>query len=374
MDYRNLLSACALTSITLLLVGAKGKLSGPPVTRDRRKTSSGKSTQATAVGARRIFERTLGVGLPFYATMKLGTDRAALIMLVALAADISNNEDETTQLKSIKGWKRLVIYRQWTLASIAFQIFCDFVGLTSQSVIWELSIGYVALVLSILFLPPPFPSVKSKNSPTSSFSATSTSPASRVLAAHWESRSQAKPTPISQPIVSPLLSTSRDIDLTLVAGLTLGVLTCIIFVFTSSAGALSYTDVGFGFLAACAAALSFLLAQPHTIRQNSSLGLIIGSVLFLALMAGLRSDSWSHILYQGLFISVSFTAIKLDTLLPASKPSHSERHTLHQHHHTNQEGQPSRFSEMLLRSCQHWPLLHSILAEKDSRRIFYFMR
>ena len=372
---RSLLSACALTSITLLLVGVKGKLSSPPVIRDRRKNPQGKSNKTTAMGARRIVERTLGVGLPFYATMKLGTDRVGLIMLVALAAGITNIENETTDLKSIKGWKSLIMHRRWTLISITIQVLCDFIGLTSHALAGELCIGYIALALSILILPPPFPSLKSKHYSTSSFSVTPASPVSRALAAQWESRTQAKLTLAPQYAVSPLLSTSQDIDLTLAASIALGALTCIIFFFSmASAGALPLIDMGFGFLSACAAALSFQFAQPQSIRQNSGLGLVLSSVLFWALMAILRSDTWSRILYQGAFISVSFAAIKLDNMLSLSKSSQSERQTLHQHQHTSQQGQPSRFSEILIRSCQHWPLLHSILVEKDSRRIFYFMR
>lgn len=375
MGGQNFLFTCAVTSMTLLLVGVKGKLSSPLTVRDRRKNASGKSSQTTAIGARRIVERTLGVGLPFYATMKLGTDRVALVMLVALAAGITNTENETTDLKSTKGWKRLIIQRRWTLASIVFQILCDFMGLTSHSMAWELFIGYVALALSIFFVPPPFPSLKPKNSPTSSFSVAPASPVLRILAAQWESRPQGKPALAPQILISPLLSTPQDINLTLAASIALGALTCIIFFFSrAGAGAMPLIDIGFGFLSACAAALSFQFVQPHSIRQNTGLGLILGSVSFWALMGVLRSDTWNQILYQGVFISVSFTAIKLDNFLTLSKSSQSERQTLHQHQHTSQQGQPSRFSEMLLRSCRKWPFIHSILAEKDSRRIFYFMR
>lgn len=34
----------------------------------------------------------------------------------------------------------------------------------------------------------------------------------------------------------------------------------------------------------------------------------------------------------------------------------------------------SRFTNMLLPYTAKWPLLHTIVTEKDSRRIFYFMR
>lgn len=372
---RGLFAACALTSITLLLTGLKGKLGGAPIVLDRRKHASGKSSQTIAVTVRQIVEQTFGIGLPFYATLKLGGDRVALIMLIALTADITNVEEDTTDLKSIKDWRKLIKHRQWTLASITVQILCDLVGLTAYSNIWSLSMGYVALALSVLFIPPPFPSLKPKYSSTSSFSSTSSSSVSRALATQWESRTLVKAAPSSYVAVSPLISTSRNINLTLAASITLGALTCItFFMSTASIGALSLVDIGFGVFSAFAAALSFQLVQPHSLRQNSSLGLALGSVLYLVLMAVLRSDIWNSIAYQGIFIGVSFVATKVDIYLSLSaSSSHSEHQIQNQHSHAGRHGQPSRFSELLLKSFQHWPLLHSILVEKDSRRIFYFM-
>lgn len=34
----------------------------------------------------------------------------------------------------------------------------------------------------------------------------------------------------------------------------------------------------------------------------------------------------------------------------------------------------SRFTNLLLPYTARWPLLHTVMTEKDSRRIFYFMR
>ena len=43
-------------------------------------------------------------------------------------------------------------------------------------------------------------------------------------------------------------------------------------------------------------------------------------------------------------------------------------------HVQNKSEKRSRFTRLLLPYTEGWPLLHSILVEKDSRRIFYFMR
>ncbi|KAH7313195.1 cation efflux family-domain-containing protein [Rhexocercosporidium sp. MPI-PUGE-AT-0058] len=53
--------------------------------------------------------------------------------------------------------------------------------------------------------------------------------------------------------------------------------------------------------------------------------------------------------------------------------SHSHEHD-HLHNHALHVEQPrSKFTSLLLPFAMRWPLLHTILADKDSRRIFYFM-
>ena len=49
-------------------------------------------------------------------------------------------------------------------------------------------------------------------------------------------------------------------------------------------------------------------------------------------------------------------------------------HRDHSHHLGPIPGPRSRFTNFLLPFVLKWPLLHTIMAEKDSRRIFYFMR
>lgn len=377
-----LMCTSILTSATLLLVGCKGKIGGATKTLDRRKSSLGTRgrpaslpSQTTKARARQIIGRVFSVALPFYATFKLGGDRVALVMLVALAADIIRVEDEISELKTIKGWRRLLTHRRWTLASIFLQFFYDLVRSSNYSAAWDFCMGYLALTLSILFIPPPFPLHKSKTSTTSSSVSTSASSISRVLATQWDARTMARPAPDLPSKTSPLVSTAQDVNLTLAAGAIVGAFSCILFLSsTKSAGSLSLTNLTFGFFSICATALTFLVVQPRSIRQNRGLGLVLGSSLSLVLMTILRSDPWALITFQALFIGLSFTATTLDTHLLSLTSTRSEyqQHpiTLNTTHH----GHPSRFSELLIRSFQHWPLLHSILVEKDSRRIFYFMR
>ena len=372
-----LLSTIGLASSTLLLVGLRGKISGPPTKLDRRKSSTGRTDKGFGAGVRRVLERSIGVGLPFYATMKLGSDRVALIMLVALTADITNVEDEKTDLISSKGWKRLLTHRRWTLISISLQIIGDFMGLSACCSRWDLVVGYLALLLSIFFVSPPFPSLKVKASPTSSFGTASPASTPKLLATQWEASPWPKTNPDSYRATSPLVCTTEDINLTLAAGTALGGLTWVIFLISRpGADTMNFVDLGLGFLSVCAAALSYQLVQPHTIRKNSGIGLLLGSVISWGLMTIFKTETWSYIAYQGICIGVTFAATKLDTLQSLST-SHTHHQTHHRAHHmdcndTNHH-MPSRISRFMLDSSQKWPLLHSILVEKDSRRIFYFM-
>lgn len=48
-------------------------------------------------------------------------------------------------------------------------------------------------------------------------------------------------------------------------------------------------------------------------------------------------------------------------------------HDHHSHKHSHAAEPRSKFTSLLLPLVMRWPLVHTIMAEKDSRRIFYFM-
>lgn len=60
-------------------------------------------------------------------------------------------------------------------------------------------------------------------------------------------------------------------------------------------------------------------------------------------------------------------------------PSEAEAHDDHDHDHNHDHGEQdhsvkrSRFTALLLPYTAGWPLLHAIMTDKDSRRIFYFI-
>lgn len=62
----------------------------------------------------------------------------------------------------------------------------------------------------------------------------------------------------------------------------------------------------------------------------------------------------------------------LSDVTPYEPPSHHSHHG-HSHKHTTPVEPRSRFTNFLLPVVLRWPLLHTIMVQKDSRRIFYFM-
>lgn len=378
-----LLEISALTSLTLVLVGLRGKIGimSATVLDKRKKSLTGmEEVQKTRWFhmARRIAARFLTVGLPFYATSKLGGARVALVMLTALASNIMTVEEETTDLTQAKGWSRLLTQRRWTLVSILLQLVSDVIGFTNSSAAVEIALGYITLGIIVFVLPPCFLSSRPRVSVVTSTAPASESKTSAVLATPWEIPPQLEDSPSRVLTISPMICSPEDVNLTFYSGIVLVILSTIVFVFSGpSAGTTSQYQLPWSLLSTLATALALTMADPRSLRGNKKFGLIFGSLLSSFISTMLCSEAWSLLVYQSIFIGISFAATKHDThtAFPVSSQSDHHQHRHHQPTRLNipEHAQMSRFSEFVIQHIPHWPLLHSILAEKDSRRIFYFM-
>lgn len=377
-----LLEISTLTSLTLVLVGLRGKIgimSATGLDKRRRSLAGMEEVEKTQWMhmVRRITARLLTVGLPFYATSKLGGARVAVVILMALASNITTVEEQSTVLTQTKGWSMLLAQRRWTLVSIMLQLVLDLTGFTNSSAAVDIGLGYIALGVAVFVLPPCFLSSRPKVSVVTSTAPASESKTSAVLATPWEIPPQLEDNSPKVPTISPMICSPEDVNLTFFSGIVVGTLRTIVFVFSGpSAGAASQYQLAWSLLCAFATALALITVDPRSLRGNRKIGPILGSVLSSLILTTLRSEAWSSLTYQSIFISISFAATKLDTQSALTVLSHSDHH--HHHHHPAklsipEHAQLSSFSEFVIQHIPHWPLLHSILAEKDSRRIFYFM-
>ncbi|KAL8700283.1 MAG: hypothetical protein Q9201_005530 [Fulgogasparrea decipioides] len=371
----------AVTAATLILAGLLGKLAGVPGTSERKVSpGSGKSASWSSPTifskARKITERLSCVALPLYAALSLGGSRVALVLLVAIFAKIMTLEDGVTTLADAKGWKQLVHYRRWTLVSVLAQGLFDFLGRMNSFGYATLATGYLALVISIVFLPPPLPSVirdvpshEDTNKPAS---------ASVVLSSGFETPSAPEVSSLKKSTVSPLLCTPDEVSITLQAGVISAVFCCLAYLRSNlSAGAFSLTTFGWFFLTTFTTTSCILVAQPQSLQENKGIGFLIGSITSSLASYLLRDGIWRLLACQSILICLSFVATQIDTKTVVAISSKSSHRYNPSHHramsHTTHSEDHSKFTRYLLETFQHRPLLHSILVEKDSRRIFYFM-
>lgn len=379
---------CSLTSLTLVLVGLRGKFSIAFVDLDRRKKSLGgeeiTEKRQWVQMSRRIGARLMTVGLPFYATFMLGAARVALVMLAGLASNIMSTEDEATTSNRTPDWRRLISQRGWTLGSIALQLIYDLSRASAHPSVTNICLGYLALGISILALPPPFPTLKSRMSIVAANPPASESATSAVLATPWETARQMAAMPPQIKTTSPLICTPEDVNLTLWTGTVLSILSVLAGRYLGSTEFNAPTTpvrVVFGLLAALTSALALTTAQPRSLQCNKSLGLVLGSLFALFVSMQWDNTPFSFTAFQSVFIGLSYAATRLDTLAASFTSSNSQHQHQNRHHHPAQTpavqyGEMSRLSAFLIQRIPRRPwgvLLIGILSEKDSRRIFYFM-
>lgn len=367
---------CGVTSLTLLLVGLRGKYSHYFETSGRRKSHTGFSEHAEplswALMARKIAMRISAVGLPLYAASGIGI-RVALVMLIAMASNVLT-QDQRVDYTDVKNIRQLSSRRKCVLATMALQLLFDFSGLTNQQPLIHICLAYVALGLSVFFIAPPYPSHSPRTSFITANAPSSIRSTSAVLSTPWEAPPAAPPSSLTVSSgVSPLICTAEDVTLTLHAGIIAGILSLVLLLSGGQgAGAWPLSSLLWSISASCVGATALLVVDTKSLWSTKGFGALIGSVFSCLTLAAAYSE-WRDFAYQSVLISISYVAMKLDdrSSFVSSKSDHSS--------HTNQKtlsvdyGKVSKFTTFILLRIRGWPLLHSIIVEKDSRRIFYFM-
>lgn len=355
------IKACVLASATLLLVGAFEKFRGGNSVRDacengvRRKSSGIDSRLLRASCANAI-----SVWLPLFASLTLGGERVALSILLVLSSGLPTVLDSRFQSHSLSGWSKPL--KQWrtTVSFLVAMMVFDLVAIGSFFNAGNSYTGYLALLLSVFVIRPPF-----RNS-------------SQPILNGMSPEATSAPSGITRPVGSvefiPKKSGSGnavpddETTATLLAGAAFSF-------FTYVATAL-FSELSVGFFnslataaVACFFATSLVLSTPRVLRSSGKMGLASGSALsVISTSAVLQRWSWPFVA-ETCFGVLGYFAAYFDRRRATTNP-HSQRHS----HHTDADRKASRVSLYLLRSCEQYPLLHSILREKDSRRIFYFMR
>ncbi|WPH00580.1 Hypothetical protein R9X50_00341000 [Acrodontium crateriforme] len=354
-----IIQTCALTSATLLLVGALSKIRSSERMLDRRKTLGNFTAHAhqllSASSVRTALLRIFGLGLPFYACMQIGGMRVGLVFLILIASELTFGN--VALIQSLGEWKATLSSRKGSIAVLMLCLLSDFSGWTFHANLANIVLGYLTISVSTLALP-------------------SVLPPSNQLASKT-STSGTKPWSTLSP-VSPLIGSVADANITLMAGLTLSIVTIAMSFIWSATLLGSMSTLILSTLSVLSMACTILFSQPHTLQSRSKAELGLGCFITASCAFLYSPDLWPGTICNGALSALSFLGVLYDTNKSAARRDtydhdHDHAHNTHKHHHhDHSDGGYSFLTNFLISRCEPGSLFYSILAEKDSRRIAYF--
>ncbi|KAF7452861.1 true [Pyrenophora tritici-repentis] len=349
-----LLHSLVLSSATLLLVGIIAKVNSTLQPLDRRKEE--KSNRANA--PMRMASNVAGVLLPFYATLQLGGAKTALLLLVALGAGIGAMDQRPGKNTPWDDMRRTFRTRKTTCGALFLAMVADIA--TSGNLAGSL-VGYAALLTTMLLAPPPLPTARWSIM-------TGTQSQGSYMGGVPSRASLPKPS-------SPLTNTSENQLLTIASGLVLTVTTFLYSLVASSPLSFSHHTLSFSSLSIASAVALVYFSLPTSLRSQKQVGLKLSGIFIFAF------SFWEH--YSAGHISIAFPwvcallvgAVAFDTRSPVPH-SHGHGHAGHKHSHGHDDhhlhGNHSRISAFLIARATPGSIVHSVLIERDSRRIAYF--
>ncbi|KAJ8107656.1 hypothetical protein OPT61_g8714 [Boeremia exigua] len=361
----HLLNALFLTSTTLLVVGLVARVrSSLEQPLDRRKAENSEGVAAAlrdVTGLKQALSNVAGVLLPFYATMQIGGAKTALVLLTALAAGLGATDHKPGKHTRGDDLKRTLRTRRTTFAVLVL-------GAVADVAVWGhpacALLGYGALFTSIFVAPPPLPaagwSLITRNQTRNSYVSRDSSRASLP-----------KPS-------SPLVSSPQDTLLTCVSGVGLMIVTLLYSLLVSSASLFSQHTIFFTALSVASATALVFFSLPAALRTHQYIGLHLGGLIVTVFTGWQTWPELYHVVFTGLAYILYASGVAWDTRAShAHSHAHDHTHAGHGHSHDHKHehhlhANPSRISEFLIARTTPGSIVHSIMIERDSRRIAYF--
>lgn len=347
---RTILKTCILVSATLLFIGFYGIIRGTTLTRNQ------KIQHVAGIDVTRFLpflKSVLSIGLPYYAALQVQNGRIAIVMLTVLAYGRSSPVKTNRQIASYEYFMSLLKRRKNITALVVFMLLLDVAGPTSIFVdFWQTVKGYLALLFSVLLFPPLFNN------------------GDFAPAYDGDIDSSTGFTNFEGPETTTRPSIAQNYFVQ--GGAALGVITLFAFLFTDGLyitffGTLTVLGVS---------GLSLLLSILGSFvpRAPSLAALAIGFGSSLLTTAVISSTGYLELLVHALLSVAAYLSVWFDKKVASRGHHNHHHHHHHNHHHHKKETSHSAFTGRLLAACESWPFVYGILREKDSRRIFYFMR
>lgn len=309
----------------------------------------------------RICRAVLSMLLPFFATMQLGGAKTALVLLAATCTGLGALDQKPGKHTYWDDLKRTLRTRKSTCAVLLFAMLPDTVisGYTGGVLL-----GNCALLASIFMFPPPLP--------TAGFSLITGQQRQEQYGMHRSARmSLPKPS-------SPLISTPEDTLLTIISGLFLVLVTIIYSIFSSLSLHSTPHAIVFSALSVASAVALVKVSLPAALRSQKKVGMVLGCLSLATFGVWEYSNTNLAWAYFPASCFLFVVAQYFDTGAAVVHASHSHGHShadhnhSHDHHDHHLHGNHSRLSAFLISRATPGSIIHSILIEKDSRRIAYF--
>ena len=330
---------------------------------------SSHSQKTSAVGfnkttAHSIITRTLKVALPLFSSLELGGAAVAFALLATGSAGSLDHGGHIHKLTSIEGWKRFTRSRPWILAFFVFLLMTTIVAssLTTRSFL-----GCATLALSFFVYPPTLP----EHSFTNSTPGSSPSSGSTVSAGTSKSWNPEPPSFLvaAQTTRLPLIDSPQETTFTLMTASLLALTTLMLY---KACGLdIAVPQLLIALAIAALGCLSSIVVDVSSLGLAYARGVGVGCLITVA-STSVAANSYALVLVDAAMAVACYAAVFMSKrTLHDADPSHTHHH--HHHHHHQDTYHASRLSHVLLRRTKSYSLIHGILVEKDSRRIFYFM-
>ena len=335
---------CALTAAAMILFGCGQTMRGM-----QHNGSSGISGLAlpgfSGSIASAVFVRTCSIGLPIYAGLKTSGFLVAFAFSLTFASGIPTISSSNPRERFDK--------KRATVGLLLSVVLLSFLGLNAALDQAPFS-GYMALLISVFVIRPPFPVEHPGSTSEVGLGLSTRDPLSDKKLQRMDPSSE---------------DSLENASVNILAGLLLALLTLIISGSPSSSGLeLLYFGVTAG-----SYGISLLYSSSSGLRSPQKIGHVAGTSAAALLCAPpLQDDIWVPYVARTTLAAASFLAARFDDR-SLRLAAHSHNHHNHHHHHSHSHTEPSKVTKMVLRMCESYPLLHSIVKENDSRRIFYFM-
>lgn len=340
--------ACLLTAVTLLLFGCGQLVRLNQQSGSSKGLSSVKFPKPSAQTAQAAFLQICSVGLPIYAALKVGGFLVAFALLLATATGVPNLIASDPRIAAQERYSRKI----FTISLLATATMLSYLGLNKTWDSWPLT-GYLALLLSVFVISPPLPSIRHQGPiPEPGLVAESLAKHDKALG-----------------VGQAALMVTTDAPLALASGGSLLVLATLV----SGGLPFGFGDLFYLLAPAGLFATALMISSPAGIRSASKIGLAVatGSAALLS-SPHIYDDILMVYAARCILAAISFFAARMDDKhLRLDAHSHSHAHS--HHHHSHGPTEASVVTKWLLHRSESYPLLHSIVKEKDSRSIFYFM-